>query len=210
MRRYRVSVAGLMCAILVFALGFAALHGGTVEWSQAISALVAMTLAGATSGALFTHGGTRAFCGGLAVFGWQFLAVQSYPTFHGFYTYHTPAYSLAGDIAIAFHPYHESVTQPTQDGAVFDSERKVWLFDADHKYARAEEIALGLLNLIYAVLGGFFALGLVRFSSSRSPRNETTVPPESSRTSALPGQRSHQGPRDDIVLAQTGAMPCDG
>jgi hypothetical protein len=183
MRRYRVSVAALMSAILVLALGFAALHAGSIAWLQGISGLVAMILAGATSGALFAHGNTRAFCGGLALFGWQFLAVQSYPTLFGFSPYlHTPAYSLSGSIAMTFHPYQESVTKPTIDGAAFDTEREVWLIDADRKYARTEEIALGLLNLIYAVLGGLITLGLVTLSRKQTPRSGTIVLFEPSET----------------------------
>ena len=69
MRGFRVTVAGLMAAVVVVALGVVGLKQGTYAWAAATYWVAVFLILGAGVRAAGRRGATRAFWGGFAVFG---------------------------------------------------------------------------------------------------------------------------------------------
>jgi hypothetical protein len=66
--RVRFSIAGLMAAVLLLALGFAGLRAATALWASALFTLTVTVLAAAVLGAAVGRGRPRVACLGFAVF----------------------------------------------------------------------------------------------------------------------------------------------
>jgi hypothetical protein len=77
MMRFRVSIAGLMAAILVVAVGFAALQNASAWWSSALFTFTLALFLIAAVGAIW--GKDKAFWLGFALFGWSYMIVSYEP-----------------------------------------------------------------------------------------------------------------------------------
>jgi hypothetical protein len=158
--------------IVFIAVGLAALTAATAAWVQVIVLIVHIFLGMATIGTFLSAGRKRAFWVGTAMFGWQFLAVQSHPGLFSFHTTVPPLASrLATDLAAAVHPYTTSANLPDSNKSIrwyYDPVQNAYKFDAGGKIARAEAIALGLSNLAYAAIGGIIGVYLWEKGRSRS------------------------------------------
>jgi hypothetical protein len=75
MRHFRFSIAGLMGAVLVAAVGLAALKNATETWAGAMLLLTCGTLALAVVGAIYRKGVQRAWWLGFSLFGWGYLVL---------------------------------------------------------------------------------------------------------------------------------------
>jgi hypothetical protein len=73
MRRFRISIAGMMLLVAVVALGVMGLREGTELWASATFTLTVVILLGAILSAVHGHGSRRAFWGGFVLFGWIYL-----------------------------------------------------------------------------------------------------------------------------------------
>jgi hypothetical protein len=71
--RIRFSIAGVMGAVLVFAVGFAGLSAASALWASAVFTLTVTLLAGAIVGAVACRGPSRIAWLGFGVFGWTYL-----------------------------------------------------------------------------------------------------------------------------------------
>jgi hypothetical protein len=69
----RVSIAGLMAAVLLLAIGFAGLHTASALWASAIFTFTITLLAAALLGAAASRGRYRMACLGFGLFGWVYL-----------------------------------------------------------------------------------------------------------------------------------------
>ncbi len=79
MRRFRFSVAGLMAAILVLAIGMAALRNPTPLWASTIFTAAVTLFAASVIGAMVHHGVPRFSWAGMALFGWIYLIISFGP-----------------------------------------------------------------------------------------------------------------------------------
>jgi hypothetical protein len=79
MRRFRVSIAGLMALVLFVAVGVAALREASEVWSGVLFALTVAAMAFAGLRAAYRHEGQRAFWAGFAVFGSLYLVLAFAP-----------------------------------------------------------------------------------------------------------------------------------
>jgi uncharacterized membrane protein YtjA (UPF0391 family) len=77
MMRFRVSIAALMAAVLVAAIGFAALTNPSAWWSSILFTLTLALFLIATVGAI--RGGNKTFWLGFALFGWSYMIVSYEP-----------------------------------------------------------------------------------------------------------------------------------
>jgi hypothetical protein len=73
MRRFKISIAGMMLAVAVAALGVVGLKEGTDLWASATFTLTVMILLGAILNAWHGRGSRRAFWAGFVLFGWVYL-----------------------------------------------------------------------------------------------------------------------------------------
>jgi hypothetical protein len=73
MIRHRVSIAGLMVAIAVVALGILGLKEGTAPWAAGTFTLTVLILLGAIVSTVHSRGVERASWFGFALFGWVYL-----------------------------------------------------------------------------------------------------------------------------------------
>jgi hypothetical protein len=71
--RFRFSIAGLMAAVLVLAVGFAALRAASALWASAVFTLTVILFAAAILGAVASRGPSRIAWLGFGVFGWTYL-----------------------------------------------------------------------------------------------------------------------------------------
>ncbi len=71
--RARFSIAGLMVAVLLLAVGFAGLRTATALWASAVFTLTVTLLATALLGAAASRGRLRMACLGFSIFGWVYL-----------------------------------------------------------------------------------------------------------------------------------------
>jgi hypothetical protein len=75
--RFRVSIAALMAAVFVAAVGFAALKNASAWWSSALFTLTLALFLFATVGAI--RGGDKTFWLGFALFGWSYMILSYEP-----------------------------------------------------------------------------------------------------------------------------------
>lgn len=75
MKRFRVSVAGLMGIVVLAAVGFAALRNPTIVWASGLFTLTVVILCSAVLGAIAVRGPARLTWAGVAVFGWVYLGI---------------------------------------------------------------------------------------------------------------------------------------
>ena len=71
--RLRFSIAGLMTAVLLLAVGFAGLRTASALWASAVFTLTVTLLAAAILGAVACRGRSRIAWLGFGVFGWTYL-----------------------------------------------------------------------------------------------------------------------------------------
>jgi hypothetical protein len=71
--RIRFSIAGLMAAVLFFAVGFAGLRAASPLWASGIFTITVTVFAGAIVGAAASRGPSRIAWLGFGVFGWTYL-----------------------------------------------------------------------------------------------------------------------------------------
>jgi hypothetical protein len=76
MGRLRFTLAGLMGAVLVAAIGLAALRNPTESWAGEMLLLTCGTLALAVVGAIVRHGTRRTWWLGFGLFGWGYLVLS--------------------------------------------------------------------------------------------------------------------------------------
>jgi hypothetical protein len=69
----RVSIAGLMVAVLLLAVGFAGLRTASALWASALFTFTVTLLAAALLGVAASRGRSRMACLGFALFGWVYL-----------------------------------------------------------------------------------------------------------------------------------------
>ena len=81
MRKLRFPIAGLMAAVLVIALGLAALRNASVTWAGSTFLLTCAVLCLALVGVVCRHGTERAWWLGFALFGWGYLFLAFYTSF---------------------------------------------------------------------------------------------------------------------------------
>jgi hypothetical protein len=79
MRRYRVSIAGLMAFVLFAALAFASLHEATDQWARGMFTLAVAACGVALLGTLFRRGAARAPWAGFLIFGAGYLTLTTGP-----------------------------------------------------------------------------------------------------------------------------------
>src|SRR3954468_630295 len=73
MQRHRFSIAAMMVAVIILALGLAALQAGTSFWLKAVYTATLVVLLLAIIGARYRPRGEAAFWFGFAVFGWGYF-----------------------------------------------------------------------------------------------------------------------------------------
>lgn len=83
MKRFSLSIAGMMALILIAAIGFAALRGGTVLWASVTFSVVVTMLSAAVLGACAARGPERITWIGFAFFGWVYLGAAFGPQSNG-------------------------------------------------------------------------------------------------------------------------------
>jgi hypothetical protein len=71
--RPRLSIAGLMAAVLLLAVGFAGLRTASALWASALFTLTVILLAAASLGVAVSRRQTRMACLGFSLFGWIYL-----------------------------------------------------------------------------------------------------------------------------------------
>jgi hypothetical protein len=81
MKRFRFSIAGLMRAVVVIAIGMAALRYASPLWAAAVFLSVSAVHALSVLGAVCIRGQQRAYHLGRSVFGWGYLVIV-YSTWH--------------------------------------------------------------------------------------------------------------------------------
>lgn len=69
MRRFRISIAGLMAVVLIVSIGVAALRSATEEWAGLVTLVTLGALASAVLGVIYRRGGRRAYWLGFTLFG---------------------------------------------------------------------------------------------------------------------------------------------
>jgi hypothetical protein len=79
MRRFRITLAVAMSAIVYLGFAFAAVLRPTALWSEAWSTGNLVVLAVAVLGAIYSKGGSKVFWGGFAIVGGGFLALNIFP-----------------------------------------------------------------------------------------------------------------------------------
>lgn len=77
MRRFRISIGGLMAVVLVAAVGLAALRYGSEEWAALVTLMTLGLLALAILGTIYRRGDRRASWLGFALFGWGYMLLAS-------------------------------------------------------------------------------------------------------------------------------------
>jgi hypothetical protein len=77
MRRFRISIAGLMAVVLFISVGFVALRYASDEWAGIVTMLALGILTLAIVGAIYRRGARRAAWVGFALFGWVYLLSAS-------------------------------------------------------------------------------------------------------------------------------------
>ena len=75
MKKFRISVGGLMVVVVIAAIGIAALRSASELWASFILTLTFGILATASLGALLRRGERRAFWIGFAAFGWGYIVL---------------------------------------------------------------------------------------------------------------------------------------
>jgi hypothetical protein len=73
--RWRASISTCLGAVLVVALGLAAVRSASAYWVTAVALAVLFWLSASVIGSLFSDGRRRVFWTGSAVFGWAYLLV---------------------------------------------------------------------------------------------------------------------------------------
>jgi hypothetical protein len=76
MRRFRITIAVAMAAVVYLGFAFAAVLRPTTVWAEAWSTGNLVLLAVAVLGAIYSKGGSRVFWGGFAIVGGGFLALN--------------------------------------------------------------------------------------------------------------------------------------
>lgn len=79
MRRFRITLAVAMAAIVYLGFAFAAVLRPTALWAEAWSTGNLLVLAVAVLGAIYSKGGSKVFWGGFAIVGVGFLALNIVP-----------------------------------------------------------------------------------------------------------------------------------
>jgi hypothetical protein len=79
MGRYRFTLAALMAAVALIAVGVAALRSPTAIWASLVILLVLGAICGATVGAILRCGPDRGAWLGFAVFGWAYFLLTLSP-----------------------------------------------------------------------------------------------------------------------------------
>ncbi len=77
MGRLRIPIAGMLVAVVAFAMAFAALRSGSSFWFGSLYTISIIVLLVALIAARFRRGAERAFWYGFAVFGWGFFLLGS-------------------------------------------------------------------------------------------------------------------------------------
>jgi hypothetical protein len=77
--RYRFTLAALMGAVALVAVGLAALHSPTALWASLVILLALGAICGATVGAILRRGAGRGPWLGFAVFGWAYFLMTLSP-----------------------------------------------------------------------------------------------------------------------------------
>jgi hypothetical protein len=172
MRAVRFPIAGLMGAVLVVALGLAALRNASETWAGVMFLLTCGVLSLAIVGVICREDGERAWWLGFALFGWGYLLLSLWSTVT------LPTMALLDVIATR-------LGIPLQfSGGMGGGMRNVglWAFGgfgggfggmADHPL---QEIAHCLWALVAALLGGFLARAL--FGGSTERAENLAAPPQ--------------------------------
>jgi hypothetical protein len=84
MRRFRITLAVAMAAVVYLGFAFAAVLRPTALWAEAWSTGNLVVLAVAVLGAIYSKGGSKVFWGGFAIVGGGFLALNIFGTDLGF------------------------------------------------------------------------------------------------------------------------------
>lgn len=79
MRRFRLSIAGLLVVVAVAAVGFAAIRVASAAWSGALYSLTFFLLIGSLLGIGFGRGTRRTFWIGFAALGWGYVVLHYVP-----------------------------------------------------------------------------------------------------------------------------------
>src|SRR3954449_13470858 len=75
----RISLAGLMALIFVFAIGVAALRDASETWTGIVLLMTLGLLGVSVFGVIYRSGGRRAWWLGFGLFGWGYVALSSSP-----------------------------------------------------------------------------------------------------------------------------------
>src|SRR5437764_13857648 len=81
MRRFRISIAGLMATVVYLCFALATLSRPMPLWGEAWLTCNLASLAVAVIGAIYSPTGRRPFWGGFAIVGWGFVALYLFPAY---------------------------------------------------------------------------------------------------------------------------------
>ncbi len=172
MRTIRFRIAGLMGAVLVVAVGLAALRSASEAWSGVMFLMTCGVLCLAIVGVVCRGDDQRAWWLGFALFGWGYLLLSMWSTVN------LPTMTLLDAIAAR-------LGQPIRfSGGMGGGMRSIglWAFGAfgggnagGPTLTVMQEIAHSLWALVFALLGGFLARAIFGGASRRDERVASTT-----------------------------------
>jgi hypothetical protein len=168
----RISLAGMLGVVAVIAIGLASLVSATVFWTSAASTVTLAVLLGALVGTMLLRGPERAYAVGFATFGWAYLLLVNW-SWIGAQFGHDLTGGL-GDLAESLFPT-EPEPPSAAPGRAPTTASLTWMehsLQRNIKIGNFVQIFRLTMTLLFALLGGFVALGF--FDRSQAARKDDT------------------------------------
>jgi hypothetical protein len=156
--RFRLSIAGLLAAVLLIAVGFAGLRTASALWASALFTLTVTLFATAILGAVVCRGSSRMAWLGFGIFGWTYLLATFWvwpgpngvtaPPFltKALLDSFQPSLKTSTVITIDTHQSGEMITEPPPIGAIR-------VIDLTHYRRIGHMLAAIVLAILGAVVG---------------------------------------------------------
>jgi uncharacterized membrane protein YeaQ/YmgE (transglycosylase-associated protein family) len=156
--RLRLSLSAAMGIIAVIALGLAGMMAASRFWTTAAATVSLALLLGSLLSAFMSEGTDRAFSAGFALFGWTYLLLVNWDWIGGQFGHDlTAGLSEIADMLFP-EPTPPVPTQVQYFNQISYRQTRIGNF---------VQISRLLLSLLFALLGGFIAMALVKRRESR-------------------------------------------